>query len=231
MSVLLEQVKLANMGFGKNISDVFKENSLYFYEKYRKSDKDVTSINIGNLRLGYFYHLHYKDDSNWIKYSPIFTVDFKKFDNLIIIYGINFNFIPIEIRVSIFDKFFVERNFDSNIPLEVDYEGCYKELLKYGYEWAIVEYNMSQIVLVHQINMKLVPRFLYSGHPINKYDPKKLYEIWKSKLESRDKRHSELSKLLVKDMFNISTDISKNFTELKNHINRIQKSYNKYGKN
>lgn len=230
MSELLERVKLSNLVYGKDIPDVFKQNSIFFYEKYRKSDKEVLNVSPGNMKLGYFYHLHYKDDSNWIKYSPIFTIDFKKFDNLIIIYGINFNFIPIEIRVSIFDKFFIEQNFEKNVGLVVDYEGCYKELLKYGYEWAIVEYNMAQIVLVHQINMNLVPRFLYSGHPVNKYDPKKLYEIWRTKLETREKRHSELSKLIVKDMFDISSDINKNFVELKDHINRIQKSYSKYGK-
>ena len=164
MSVLLEKVKLANMVYGKNISDVFKQNSLFFYDKYQNSDKEVLNISVGDMKIGYFYHLHYKDDSNWIKYSPIFTIDFKKFDNLIVIYGINFNFIPIEIRVSIFDRFFSERNFEENIGLEVNYEGCYQELLKYGYEWAIVEYNLIQVVLVHKIQMNLVPRFLYSGN-------------------------------------------------------------------
>ena len=102
MSELLERVKLSNIIYGKDIPDVFKQNSLFFYEKYRNSDKEVLCITSGNMKLGYFYHLHYKDDSNWMKYSPIFVVDFKKFDNQIIIIAINFNFIPLEIRTTIF---------------------------------------------------------------------------------------------------------------------------------
>jgi hypothetical protein len=101
-----------------------------------------------------FYHLHYKDDSNWMKYSPIFTIDFKQFENLIIVIGINFNFIPLEVRIFIFDKYITEDDFKKNSLLKVDFAGVYKELKHYGFEYAIVEYNLSQIVLVHKINLE-----------------------------------------------------------------------------
>ena len=34
----------------------------------------------------------------------------------------------------------------------------------------------------------ILPRFLYSAHPTNKYDPSKLYQIWSTKIKTRDKR-------------------------------------------
>lgn len=229
MGELIERIKLSNLVHGNGIVDNFKNNSLFFYDAYNKSDKNITNIQVGKVQIGGFYFLHYLDDSNWMRYSPIFTVDFKKFGNIIMIHGINFNFIPLEIRSSIFDKYITEKDFDNDNLLNVSYEGVYKELLHYGFEYAIVEYNLAQVKSVHKICMDLVPRFLYSQHPINKYDPKKLYQIWEAKLGNRDTRHNELSKSLIKDFYTVSDDIMENYTVLKDHIKRIQKSLEKYG--
>lgn len=229
MGELLERVKLSNLVNGDGIVDNFKNNSLFFYDRYQKSDNDVLSIPLGKMQLGGFYHLHYLDDSNWMKYSPIFTADFKKFGNMIIIIGINFNFIPIEVRVSIFDKFITETDFEKDNLLKVDYTGVYKELLSYGFEYALVEYNLTQIQLVHKISLDVIPRFLYSAHPKNKYDPKKLYEIWKSKLSDKRERDQEMSKSLISDFYKASDDILDNYKLLKGHIDRIRRGLEKYG--
>ncbi len=229
MSELLERIKLSNLVHGDGIVENFKNNSLFFYNAYSKSDENIMNIPIGKIQLGGFYFLHYMDDSNWMKYSPIFTIDFKKFENLIIIHGVNFNFIPLEVRAAIFDKFILEEDFENDRLLKVTYEGMYRELLKYGFEYAIVEYNMAQVKAVHKISMSMVPRFLYSQHPINKYDPKKLYEIWEAKIGEQGERHKEMSKSLIDDFFTASDDILDNYKVLKNHILRIQKSLDKYG--
>lgn len=229
MAELLERIKLSNLVHGDGIVENFKNNSLFFYNAYSKSDENIMNIPIGKIQLGGFYFLHYMDDSNWMKYSPIFTIDFKKFENLIIIHGVNFNFIPLEVRAAIFDKFIIEEDFENDRLLKVTYEGMYRELLKYGFEYAIVEYNMAQVKAVHKISMSMVPRFLYSQHPINKYDPKKLYEIWEAKIGEQGERHKEMSKSLIDDFFTASDDILDNYKVLKNHILRIQKSLDKYG--
>ena len=78
--------------------------------------------------------------------------------------------------------------------------------------------------------MNSVPRFLYSGYPANKYDPKKLYGIWKAKIKTRDKRDAEISKSLIKDFFDVSDEISSNYDVLKGHIQRLQSSLEKYGR-
>lgn len=229
MGELLERVKLSNLVHGNGIVENYKNNSLFFYNKYQKSDTEVRNIRVGEMQIGGFYFLHYKDDSNWMKYSPIFTVDFRKFENLIIIFGINLNFIPLEVRTTIFDKYITDKDFEKDNLLEVNYQGVYDELRKYGFEYAICEYNLAQVVLVHKIQMDLVPRFLYAGHPINKYDPKKLYEIWKAKLSGRQARDQEMSQSLIDEFFDISDDINKNYNVLKGHVQRLQRSINKYG--
>jgi len=229
MGELLERIKLSNLVHGDGIADNFKNNSVFFYENYSKSSKEILNISPGDIQLGGFYFFHYLDDSNWMQYSPVFTIDAKKFSNLIIINAINFNFIPLEVRSTIFDKYILEEDFDKDRLLSVDYKGVYRELLKYGFEYAIVEYNLAQIKIVHKIAMDLVPRFLYSQHPINKYDPNKLYGIWSAKISDKADRHKEMSNALIKDFYTASDDIMDNYTLLKDHINRIQKSIDKYG--
>ena len=101
----------------------------------------------------------------------------------------------------------IKDNFEKDMLLPVSYEGVYQELIKYGFEYSIVEYNLAQIEVVHKICMNLVPRFLYSQHPKNKYDPKKLYEIWSAKIEDKGKRHREMYNSLIEDFYNVSDDI------------------------
>jgi hypothetical protein len=229
MGELLERSKLGELVYGAGLLENYKNNSLYFFSKFKESDKFVTSINPKNIQPGGFYFFHYKDDSNWMKYSPLFVIDFKKFSNILLVYAINLNFLPIELRFTIFDKFITEDDLDKDRLLDVDFDGVYKELRSLGFEYAIVEYNFAQIKLCHKINMELSPRFLYSGHPINKYDPKKLYSIWQAKLEHRTERDSEMSTLLVNDFLKMKDEAYQELSALKGHVERLRRSISKYG--
>lgn len=230
MGELLERVNLSKLIYGNGEAENFKTNSLFFFERYKESNEIVRAVRRSEIAFGGFYFLHYLDDSNWMRYSPVFTISYKKFDNLIILLAINFNFLPVEIRVAVFDNFIKKADFDEDNLLEVDFTGVYKELLRWGFEYAIVEYNVAQIDRVHKIKMDLVPRFLQSQHPINIYDPNKLYGIWKAKFNDHLKRHEEMSKLLIDELYKIEEDITEEYDMLREHIKRIQRSYQKYGK-
>jgi len=222
MGELLERSKLAKLVW----SD-YKENSDYFAQKYTKSDDMVTSIPLSKIEMGRFYFFHYDDVSNWMKYSPIFTVSFKKINNLIIVFAINMNFIPIDIRVQFFDKFMIDRNFEKDLPLVVDMKAVYNELMKLKLEYAIVEYVLHNVKLAHNINMEMVPKFLFSGHPKNKYDPQVFYKIQSAKEPDRLRRHDEMSKLLLSDLIEIDTEIAEKFDVLKKHIQRVRNNIKK----
>jgi len=149
---------------------------------------------------------------------------------MIIVLGVNFNFIPLELRSRIFDKFITEKNFEKNEFIEVNFKGMYSELLKYGFEYAIQEYNVAQIKIVHKISLELLPRFLYSSHPKNTYDPKKLLEIWETKLETKEQRHKEIITSVLKDFYEVRDEINEKYDALRGHIERLRDSYEKYGK-
>lgn len=229
MGELADRVGIRMLVDGDGLADNFKNNSLFFYEKYNGSDNSVKSIDIKDIYPGGFYHLHYLDDSNWMRYSPIFATNYKKLGNQIILFGVNLNFIPLEVRVYLFDNFIKEEDFDKNNLLKVDYNGMYSELIKFGFEYSIVEYNLSQIKLAHKIEMNMVPRFLISAHPKNKYDPAKLFDIWQVKIKDKDKRNQEILKSTIADFYDIKGEISEKYTLLKGHIQRIQTNMKKYG--
>lgn len=230
MGALEERVKLNKLVFGTDLVDYYRNNTIFMYDKYTKSDKDCVSISKEDITSGGFYHLHYMDDSNWMRYSPIFCCDWRKLSNMIIILGVNFNFIPLELRSRIFDKFITEKNFENNDDIEVNFKGMYSELIKYGFEYSIQEYNVAQIKQIHRINLELLPRFLYSSHPKNIYDPKKLMEIWETKLQTKENRHQEMTKAILSDFYDVNLDMSEKYDVLKDHISRLQSSMQKYGK-
>jgi hypothetical protein len=232
MTALEERIKLSQLVHGKDLVDYFRNNSDYMVRKYAKSDQFCQSIPISEIQIGYFHHFHYDDKSNWMKYSPVFVCDFKQFANYMIIYALNFNFIPLRFRSAIFEKFISEKDFENNRPLAVNFQGLYNELRKYGFEYAIVEYNSINLKLVHRINLSddksgdksenILPRFLYSAHPVNKYDPSKLYQIWSTKIKTRDKRHQEIALSTLNEFLDVKNEISEKFEVLRGHIQRLR---------
>lgn len=229
MGLLYEKTKLSLLTNGSDIYDNFKNNSLFFYEAYTSGNNNkVVPLNVSSMYPGGFYFIHYNDTSNWMKYSPIFLVDYRQYESEVVLFAINFNFIPLEIRVYLFDKFISEKDFENNNLLKVSLQGAYDELRKLGYEYALVEYAASLIVKTHRIDLTLLPRFLYHQHPINIYDPNKLYSIWEVKLKNREKRHQEMMVMMLGDLFDVNKDINDNFDVMKSHIERFRKSYEKF---
>lgn len=229
MGVLINNIGLRMLVDGNGLAENFKNNSIYFYKKYQQSDNIVEAVNISDIKSGRFYHFLYLDDSNWMRLSPVFVIDYKKVFNKIIIRALNFNFIPLEERALLFDKFFTDKIIKEDLEIKADYKGVYDNLLKIGFEYALVEYDASLIKIVHRISMQAVPRFLISQDPSNKYDPKKLYQIMMAKQPNREQRNNEIQKLNMKDLYDVEKELDEDYIELKNHINRIQANQRKYG--
>jgi len=225
--ILSELVKVNMKVYGNNLSETFKNNSLYFLDLYKRSIDDFKTVATKDIIPGGFYFLHYHNDSNWMKYSPVFVTEYRKISNKIIIMAINFNFIPLEVRVLLFDKFITEKDFknDKNDTyLKVDFQGAYDELRNLGFEYALMEFDVSKIELANKVSLLLLPRFLYHQHPINKYDPNKLIEIWAAKIEKREQRHKEMTLALLSDFYDVNSEISDKYSVLKGHIQRIRRN-------
>ena len=123
MGSLSERIKLHLLVHGDMV-DTFKENSLNLYDSLQKSTTDFKNVKVGDVNPGGFYFFQYLDDSNWMKYAPVFVADYKKFSNKIVVFAVNFNFIPLEIKGLIFDKYI-----KPNIQLKND-DLLYEDILK-----------------------------------------------------------------------------------------------------
>ncbi len=222
-------VKLNLLVYGNGEVENFKNNSMFFYERYSKSDDSVKVVSKEDIMPGGFYFLHYEDDSNWMRYSPVFVADYRKFDNMIVVLAVNLNFIPLQIRVGIFDKYVTKGDFESNSLLKVSYRGVYDELNGLGFAYSLMEFNLIQVKKAHRIAVDQLPRFLWSQHPAAKYDPNKLMDIWSKKIKDRDLRHSEMLKSMLDEFYDVEKDLTQKYDLLKGHIDRLQKSAKKYG--
>ena len=235
MGELYERFKLNKLVNSNDPVSYFKENSIDFYKSYTKSTEQIKAIPVRLMIPGKFYFLHYKDDSNWIRYSPVFITERRRYESNILFRCVNFNFIPLEIRILFFDKYIKELDFQQDVKkkgnhfIKVKHEIIYRELEKLRLEYSIQPYNAAQIVTCHRIMMEDLPRFLYSAHPKNKYDPKKLIQIWKTKAKNSDQRDDEMMKLTTEDLYNFDKDFLQKFDTLSSHIERFRKSIEKWG--
>jgi hypothetical protein len=217
----------------EGVPTFFKNNSMKFYNLYNSPDKDIVNpIPIAKMSVGGIYFIYYRDESNWMQLSPILCADIR---DKRIVFGVNMNFLPLEVRLEMFDNMIVkigENNKQSKglTPFHfVNFEDVYKRLLRLGFEYAIVEYEIGRIVRVNEINYDELPTWLYSQHPKNIYDPIKLYSIWEAKLKNRPERHKELISKLVEDFYNVTDELIDNSTALKGHFQRLQRSQDKFG--
>lgn len=225
MGVLMQQIDLESK---KDYAQYYKNNTLEIYNLYQNPDNRIEFIDTSNIVDGRFYNFFYYDESNWMRYSPVLFIDSKRFEDRLIGYAINFNFIPLEIRSAMLDTYI--NDFVDNSQLSwLNFENAYKLLLKFGYEYALVEYDMKRVETVCEISFELLPKFLYSSYPSNKYDPQKLYSIWLKKLETRELRHQELIKSTIEDFYDMKTEITEKFEALENHVKRLQRNVKKFG--
>lgn len=225
MGFLNDRIK---MNSGGDIPGYYKANTFAFYERYQTPKDGVKSIPISDIQEGKFYFIMYEDESNWMKFSPIFLVDYKKFDSEIILYAMNFNFIPLEIRSGFFDRYIKNIEEDPSF-LNITFEATYKELFRVGYEYSLMEFNSKRLKRIYEIPIGLLPEFLYSGWPANKYDPKKLHDIWKKKIETKEARHIAMMKINADEYFKAFDDMEKDFGQLNEHIKRLQRNEKKFG--
>jgi hypothetical protein len=231
MGALKERVKLDMSVFGGGPVDFFANNVSYMYDLYENSREVCPIVPKENIVSGGFYHLHYMDDSNWVRYSPIFVAEHKRMGNMIVLLAVNLNFIPLELRVDIFDPFITEKDYTKgDVLLEVDFPGMYGRLLRFGFEYALMEYNVAQVKLAHRVTLPILSRFLWSAYPVNKYDPNALMRIWKKKIETKEQRHQEIIRATLDEFYDIKGEMSEKYDVLSGHIDRLQKSFTKYGR-
>jgi hypothetical protein len=203
--------------YKKKYVDYFNHSMKYISAMIR-DNKNATVP--GSMKKGEFYFIIY--DSKKINKSskmeqnvPMLLIDYKENIDSRVLYILNMNFIPLNIKEAIFANLF--NNYD---PGSVDYASIYTFLLRYGAEYAIREIRVELLEKIYHIDLnESIYLITANTKALTGVDEKKLSDIWVAKLKS-DSLDSRLGELKDKaDYEKIIEELKQTFKELDKYLN------------
>lgn len=230
---------IVNTQFKELGNSMYKVNSDTVMTWLREKDaKRMLPVNLSEIEKGKFYFLLYDLDgksSKMEKYNPIFVIDWTVIDSKKYLFAININFIPVAIRVIIFNTIFNSdlKKFDN--PNEIvdkqdpivgmSFGKCYKLLKSIGFEWAIRKFEASKLNKSYLIDMNSIKEFVtMSTATITGVDDGKLFDIWKKKITEQDQREADLIKELIGDYKSMEKELNDSILNISEREENIYKS-------
>lgn len=203
--------------YKKKYQDYFNHSMKYIASMIRENKN---SIGLSNLKKGEFYFIIY--DSKKINKSskmeqnvPMLLVDYKENIDSRVLYILNMNFIPLNIKEAIFANLFNDYN-----PGDVNYKNIYTFLLRYGAEYAIREIRVELLEKIYHVDINdSIYLITANTKALTGVDEQKLSEIWISKLknDSLDERLGELKD--KSDYMKIIEELKQTFKDLDKYLN------------
>ncbi len=212
---------LGNTMYGKNSED--------FLTWFREKEYDkVMPINPASIDRGKLYFILYDlagKSSKMEKYNPTFVIDWATIDRKRYLFVVNFNFIPIAVRVMVFNTIFNTdlKKFDDLDPSPdkqeaisgITFGKVYKLLKSVGFEWAIRKFEAAKLNKTYVINFDKAKEFItMSTARLTGVDDAKLLEIWKKKITQQDAREAKLIKELLGDYKSMEKELGKSMTDI-----------------
>lgn len=208
------------------------ESSKWLMVMVKNNDNNFKRVMVDNINIGSFYFMKY--DYNGINKSskmeqnvPMMVVDYKPNIDKKVLYILNMNFLPLNIKQAFFsnltnkysDIFDYNENvkdLNSEKSLNTNYKSMWDELILYAFEYCIREIRMELINDLYHISTKNL-HFLTSVNTqyLTGVDEAKLNEIWITKLknESYENRLEELS-TIKSNYYKILEELQEKFKNL-----------------
>jgi hypothetical protein len=209
--------------FTRNLKKI-KKDSEYFNKSvkwiYQLTKTGTARVSPNNFIKGKFYFITY--DSKKINKSsrmeqmvPIVFVDYKENIDSRVLYILNLNFIPLNIKEAIFANYFQGSN-------NINYSSMYTFLLKYGAEYAIREIRVELLENIYSVSDEdAIYLITANTKALTGVDEKKLSDIWLTKLK-KDSLGERLDELKDKaDYEKIIEELKETFKFLDKYLNSI----------
>jgi hypothetical protein len=236
--------------FKNNIGERFKLEGTNIYENSynniidvlnNNDDIFVNDISVNTIIPGKFYFMLYDINgktSNIEKFNPILAVDWIDRNGTRMLYGLSINFIPVAIRIQLFNNIF---NFNISVfnnnenekvskqqeLVNINFLNIYNLTKSIGFEWAIREFDLRLVNKLTDISFNLLSDFItMSTHKFTGVDDGKLMEIWMSKINKQDERETELIKKLLGDYDKMNDELMRNINNIDDRNANLEKSYN-----
>ena len=230
---------IVNAQFQAEGNKMYQNNSELVLGYFR--DKDSTKFELSNfsdVQQGKMYFILYDLDgksSKMEKYNPLFVVDFGFFDNTKWIFALNINFIPVAIRVIVFNQIFnasldmfddIDKSPIKQEPVDnITFGVVYKMLKSLGFEWAIRKFDYKKVNQIYSIDLNIAYRFVtMSTAKLTGVDDGKLIDIWKKKLATRKEREKKMIGEILGDYKKMQEELKKNSLSLSEKENELYKS-------
>lgn len=211
----------------------YTENILYMKSNVRNYTIEAakwikklqfTKIEPSNMEIGRFYFIRYdyskKNKSSKMEQNvPLLVVDYKPLIDSRVLYILNFNFLPLNIKQAIFSEFtnMFATQYINNTTFPINYKYMWDFLIKYAFEYCIREIRLDLIHEVYSIpHSDLHMLTSINTQFLTGVDEGKLNDIWISKLksESFEQRYDEL--LTIKtNYYKILEELQNKFKNLK----------------
>jgi hypothetical protein len=224
----------------KKVPQYPNKSTKWLFNKIRDNDKKVVKVGLDNLRIGQFYFMRYdlkglNKSSKLEQFVPMMVVDYKPAIDKKVVWVLNLNFIPINLKESFFssfldtqqgtlDKNYEAKDWNTEKPLSnINYENVWKQLLAYGFEYTIREIRLDLINDIHAVSTDYL-HFLTTQNTqaLTGVDEAKLNEIWITKLkkESLGERMKDLTQI-KSNYENILNELADKFKVLNKRIKGI----------
>lgn len=219
---------------------MYLHNSEIIAEKINNNnDQDILPINLTSIQKGNFYFIFYDlqgKSSNMEKFSPILAVDWFDHNNTRYLYGLSFNFIPLNIRVSFFNTLFNNNKniFEKNefektqneLPLQqINFTNIYKLLFSIGFEWSIRKFDIQKINKTYLISTNIITEFItMSTYKFTNVPDDKLIDIWRVKIKKQSERQQKLIKELLGDYDKIQKELNNKYQTLDDKNEQLNNS-------
>ena len=231
---------LEKINFLKNkVPNYTIESSKWLINKTKNNDINFKRKNITDINIGKFYFMKY--DYNNINKStkmeqnvPLLVVDYKPNIDNKVIYILNMNFLPQNIKEAFFSKLTYKyseifdynenvENLEQEKKLPLNYKLLWDELIQFAFEYCIREIRIELINDLFEISTKHL-HFLTSINTqyLTGVDEAKLNEIWITKLknESYNNRLEELMTIKT-NYYKILEELQEKFKNLNNRLKNI----------
>ncbi len=212
----------------------------WLLSKLKSPDNKFQRTPLSDLKVGSFYFIKYdlsaiNKSSKMEQTVPMLLVDYKPMIDNRVLYIMNLNFVPLNLKEAFFTKF-LDSNYstilqnnekkktvreESPLP-NMDYEFMWSQLLKLGIEYSLREIRTELIKDIFKISTDdLHLLTTINTQMLTGLDEKKLIDIWIAKLkkESLETRVDEMLKKA--DYEEILNDLKKTFKDLNDMMDKI----------
>ncbi len=223
----------------KKVPNYPTQSTKWLSNKVKDRDSKFTKVSINDFKIGNFYFMSYdlkgiNKSSRLEQLVPMLLVDYNPVIDSKVLWIMNLNFIPLNIKEAFFTKFLT--NFDKTLEnnstkksvseesslIGINYDTMWNETIKFGIDYSLREIRVELISDLYLVSTDYL-HFLTTQNTqaLTGVDEKKLNEIWTTKLKTESLEDRIDEKNVKSDYEKILKELQETFKFLDKKLKEI----------